>query len=344
MGVGPKTQQRDFKTQTKVCKICRTDQPVTQYAASSSFLVIENRVDICNSCFLELMRERKWDWKYVDKFCQYADIPFVPQEWNRMQELAGNEAMLRYAEVFQGSEFEGFGWEDYYQEFLRLRDEGKIDAHIPELSERRRKELQKKWDGDYSDDEFERLEALIQGMLMTQNINTGPQMDQALKICKLSLEIDSRIRAGGDGVDKLLASYEKLVKIGNFTPKNSKNASNFESTGELFKWLEAGGWKNKYYDGATRDIIDETIKNIQSWNQRLYINETGIGEEIAKRIDALKLAKDLDKTDTTESYYDIEPDFDKDTYEIDGYNELLFGEPEEEEEFITEFETGEYYE
>ena len=35
---------------------------------------------------------------------------------------------------------------------------------------------------------------------------------QAQKLCKLSLEIDSRIRAGDKDVDKFLSSYDKLVK------------------------------------------------------------------------------------------------------------------------------------
>jgi len=42
----------------------------------------------------------------------------------------------------------------------------------------------------------------------------------------------------------LLGSYDKLVKIAEFTPKNAKNANDFDSVGELFRWLEKRGWKN----------------------------------------------------------------------------------------------------
>jgi len=44
-----------------------------------------------------------------------------------------------------------------------------------------------------------------------------------LKLCKLSLAIDSAIRSG-ENIDKLLGSYEKIIKVGEFTPKNIKNA------------------------------------------------------------------------------------------------------------------------
>jgi hypothetical protein len=93
----------------------------------------------------------------------------------------------------------------------------------------------------------------------------------------MSYEIDNRIREGTD-FDKLLASYDKLVKAAEFTPKNVKNINDFDSVGELIKWLEKRGWKNKFFDGVTRDIVDETIKNFQNFNQRLYTNESGIGE------------------------------------------------------------------
>ena len=93
-------------------------------------------------------------------------------------------------------------------------------------------------------------------------------IDQAQKLCKLSLEIDKRIRAGDKDVDKFLSSYDKIVKTADFTPKSVKNATDFDSIGELMFWLEKRGHQNKFYDNTTRDVIDETLKNIEAWNQR----------------------------------------------------------------------------
>ena len=92
----------------------------------------------------------------------------------------------------------------------------------------------------------------------------------------------------------MLGSYEKLVKIGEFTPKNAKNAEDFDSVGELFAYLEKTGFVNKFYDGVKRDIVDITMNNIQTFCQRLYTQEPGIGEEIDKRIESLKMAKDIE--------------------------------------------------
>ena len=165
---------------------------------------------------------------------------------------------------------------------------------------------------------------------MTQNVSGALQMDQALKVCKISLELDSRIREGTD-FDKMLTSYEKLVKAAEFTPKNVKNAGDFDSIGELVKWLEKRGFRNTFYDDVTRDIVDETIKNIQNYNQRLYTNESGIGEEITRRIEALKNAQEL------ENYYGVsDQEYDLDNYDNEGYTELM----KDEEEFIVELEGG----
>ena len=336
MGIGPKNPVNRTLT-TQICNQCGESKEISCFAPTKSIFYPNGCLPLCDDCVNKYLDEHEWDWKYVDKICQIADIPFVPKEWVKMQEIAGNEVFHRYAEVFMSSEFEAFGWGEYYQEFLRLREERKLEDQVPEMAERKQKELRKKWDGNYSEEEFDYLEDLLNGMYLTQNINTKLQHDQALKLCKISLEIDSRIREGSD-VDKLLGSYEKLIKVANFTPKNSKSASDLESVGELCKWLEAGGWRNKFYDNVTRDVVDETMKNMQAWTQRLYVNETGIGEEVTRRIEALKLADQLEHKDQGD--YNLKQDFDLIQHDADSYNELMMDDLEEEEFMPSEFNIG----
>ena len=132
----------------------------------------------------------------------------------------------------------------------------------------------------------------------------------------MSLAIDKRIENNED-FDKLLSSYDKLVKVAEFTPKNAKNASDFDSVGELVVWLEKRGFKPNFFNEITNDVVDETLKNIQNFNRRLYTNETGISEEISRRIEALK------NSDEMESYYGLDKDYDLDTYDNEGYEDLV---------------------
>jgi hypothetical protein len=199
------------------------------------------------------------------------------------------------------------------KQYKKLKEVGLIEEEIPLVREEKYVKLRQKWGGNYNDEELSYLEDLYKGLLISQNVNGALQVDQAKKICKLSLEIDSRIRAGDKDVDKLLSSYDKLVKTAEFTPKNTKNATDFDSIAELGYWLEKRGFVNKFYDGTTRDIIDETLKNIQNYNRRLYINEGGIGEEITERIKALKNVQEM------EDYYDTQKEYNLDDYDNEGY-------------------------
>ena len=59
------------------------------------------------------------------------------------------------------------------------------------------------------------------------------------------------------------------------------------------------------------------MKNLENFNQRLYTNESGIGDEITRRIEALKTAKEI------ENYYDVNKEYDLDKYDDDGYAALM---------------------
>ena len=198
-----------------------------------------------------------------------------------------------------------------------MEEKGCIENEIPLLSDKRRNELRAKWGGNYDDEALNYLENLLKGLISSQNINGALQSDQALKICKISYELDCRIRSGQD-FDKILTAYDKLVKTAEFTPKTVKNANDFESLGELIRWEERRGWKNQYYTDVTKDVVDETIKNIQNYNRNLYINESGIGDEITRRIEALKQAEK-----PQDNIYNLEQVYDIDQYDVDGYDQLM---------------------
>lgn len=327
MGLQPDIARRrvfSFKT----CNRCGQSYTKDEFAPTKSIFYADGALPICNSCIETYLLEVEFDWQEVDKLCQYADIPFVPREWERLYEMNGSKTFPVYANVFAQAEYEAFGWSDYHKAYKDLREQGLIEDELPGLYEKKRKQLQDRWGANYDDEALRYLESLYNGLMTTQNVNGALQVDQAIKICKMSYEIDCRIREGTE-FDKLLASYDKLVKAAEFTPKNVKNINDFDSVGELIKWLEKRGWVNSFYDGVTRDIVDETIKNIQNFNQRLYTNESGIGDEITRRINALKEAKQIEE----ESYYGTNQTYDLDSYDNDGYMDLM-----REEEFDPDME------
>lgn len=307
----------DFEDKT--CEECGQVRDSFSFLKTKSFLFPSGYVNICTKCLAARLQRSDFDWNVMDKICQYLDIPFDVKRFEELRKMHSDDAegiLKAYNLICFSGEYEGIDWTSYNDAYKELERNGALIDAVPGLADEQRRKLQEKWGFNYDEEALNYLENLYDGLLLTQNINGALQGDQALKICKISYEIDCRIREGAD-FDKLLASYDKLVKTGEFTPKNVKNASDFESMGELVRWLEKRGFVNNFYDGETRDIVDETIKNIQSWNQRLYTNESGIGDEISQRIQALKTAAEL------ESYYDLDQDVESyDDYENDGFEQL----------------------
>ena len=329
MPIEPKIPKKTFLT--KKCERCGQVLTTENFARTHSPFYSDGLIPFCDDCARDYLREHGWDWEFVDKLCQYAGIPFIVKEWERIFELNGEENVWSvYSKVFASDSYKSLGWADYFHQYQKLKETGLIEAEIPLLDEERLRKLHKIWGANYDEEELMYLEDLYKGLLVTQNVNGALQIDQARKLCKFSLEIDSKIRAGDKDVDKFLSSYDKLVKIAEFTPKNAQNAVDFDSFAEVGMWLEKRGHQNKFYDDVTRDVIDESLKNIENYNQRLYINEGGIGDEITQRLNSLKNANDLE-----ENIYDIKKEYDLDEYDNEGYK------AEEEEDFIAEEEDDE---
>jgi len=301
----------------KNCESCGRALDSLSFLKTKSYLFPSGYINICTDCLARELESNNYSWNAMDRLCQYLDIPFIPDKYEELLATTKGADLLRaYNTIFFTEEYDGIDWGSYEEAYKDLQQTNALAEAVPLLAEQERIKLQQKWGMNYDDEALHYLENLYDGMTLTQNINGALQIDQALKICKVSYEIDCCLREGKD-IDKLLASYDKLVKTGEFTPKNVKNASDFESMGELVRWLEKKGFENQFYDGETRDVVDETIKNIQSWNQRLYTNESGIGDEITQRIQSLKTAAEL------ENYYDLDPKLDYDDYENEGFNQLM---------------------
>lgn len=323
MPVIPKIQKP--QTESKKCNKCGRTMPSSQFSISHNKFYADGLLPVCNECIAEYINAGDGNWERVNKVCQWADIPFIVKEWDRVQQVTlPNETWSTYAKIFANQEYESLGWGDYYRQYKKLKECGLIEEEIPEVRDKRYNDLRRKWGENYDDDELNHLEDLYRGLMNTQNISGALQIDQAQKLCKLSLEIDNRIRAGDKEVDKFMSSYDKIIKSAEFTPKNTKNATDFDSFAEVAYWLEKHGKINKFYDNTTRDIIDEAIKNIENYNQRLYINEGGIGDEITQRLKALNSANNLEQNN---GVYDIQPDFNPDEYDNEAY--ILDGEDEE---------------
>ena len=91
------------------------------FAPTKSYFFPDGTIPICNDCTDKDLAAHDWDWDYIDKMCQMADIPFVPKEWERLREMNEQEVFYRYATIFLASDYDGIGWSDYYKAFKDLK-------------------------------------------------------------------------------------------------------------------------------------------------------------------------------------------------------------------------------
>lgn len=285
------------------------------YLPSNNKLFPYGKVPICTNCLKQyitdsLRHETKGDWTFINKLCQWIDIPFIADKWAKTVELATSpaEAFITYARIFEKSEYpETVDWLLYNQKYIELKKSGQLEDTIELFNEDRRKQLIARWGEVYTDRELNDLENLFEGMKRTQNIVGTLAIDDAKKLCKISLEIDRALR-DGDPIDKLITSYDKMKATAGFTTAAAQNLGDFESTGEMVAYLEKTGWVNPYYQGASQDIVDETMNNFCAFVQRLYTHETSIGDSITERMQAIKSLRE------SETIFE-QPTIDLDEYE-----------------------------
>lgn len=279
---------------SKICTKCKDEKTTAHFIAVNSPLH-SGSLPICRECLAKMISAAPEEerWNVIDKICQWADVPFLPGEWEKLYQANGKDTLGVYIAIFRTEQYKTLDWMMYNNVYLQLLEEGRVEDAIPELREKRLRDWRRKWGMEYDEEQLEYLENLHSGLLNSQNVVGALNEDQALKLCKISLIIEEKIRGGVD-FTKDLKAYDELAKLSNLTPKNVKDANEFDSTGEICAYLEKTGWQNKYYDGAVRDEVDNTEKNMKNWVRYLYVNETGIAEEIEQRINNLKVAAELE--------------------------------------------------
>lgn len=279
---------------SKICTKCKDEKTTAHFIAVNS-LLHSGSLPICRECLAKMISSapEQERWNVIDKICQWTDVPFLPGEWEKLYQANGKDTLGVYIAIFRTEQYKTLDWMTYNNVYLQLLEEGHVEDAIPELREKRLQDWRRKWGMGYDEEQLEYLENLHLGLINSQNVVGALNEDQALKLCKISLIIEEKIRGGVD-FTKDLKAYDELAKLSNLTPKNVKDANEFDSFGEVYAYLEKTGWQNKYYDGAVRDEVDNTEKNIKNWVRYLYINETGIAEEVEHRINNLKVAAELE--------------------------------------------------
>lgn len=284
----------------------------------------------------------------MDRFCRWADWPFYANKYILLLKTKRDAATtlnLYYKQNIVQMYKEGYSspidWESVSKEYIEQKRQGTLLNYIsPEKQLQKEQQLRQFWGdgqeeiGRYSLSQLEYLDNLYHDLERTQNLTTGAQADQAKKLARLSLAMDiAEENRELELYVKLMGAYEKLVKVADFTPKNSQSSSSFESMGELVAFLEKTGFINKFYDGEQRDIVDKTIKSQQIFLRRIVSGESNLSERIEQRLQRMQLLDRLEDGTTSEEEWSYELEKDDSWLDDNNYDNEEYSDPDEDEEF-----------
>ena len=75
----------------KECPICKQQLVEEDFTKTHSIFYTDGVLPICNDCITDYLKESDFSWRAVDKVCQWADIPFIVKEFERLRELNSDD-------------------------------------------------------------------------------------------------------------------------------------------------------------------------------------------------------------------------------------------------------------
>lgn len=291
------------KITQKICTCCGRTLPIKSFSQTKSPFFIDGYLSICNDCLDAEVKHMDGEWAYMDSFCQWADVPWVPEQFTKIYASVPNQAASNYLKYFNQGEYNRIHWETYQERWQRAIEENNEKILHPIFNQQEIDQMTLDWGPGYTPQQLYQLEDLFQGLKASFGISSKLGEKEARLLSKLSLQMDECVAAGGDKIDKLVTAYNNIKKSAGFEAANAKDNSEFSSISELVKYMEKIGWKNKFHNDEVHDIVDNTMKNIQNYARRLYENEASMSDQVdatieaKKRMDALEMQNFEDMVD-----------------------------------------------
>lgn len=272
------------------CMKCKQEKPIHEFQYTPSRFFPAHRSLYCTSC-LEIAIHQD-DLDEVNKVCQWLDVPFDADKWTSLYEVHGEHTLSVYFNRLADEAYEEKTWREENERWKLAREEHTIDEEIAALSEAKVRKLKKTWSPAYTNEELLFLEEYYSQIVATQNVSTPILQHYARDLCEIELRIKKGLREGLD-IKKDMDARDNIIKIAKFEASNAKNATDFESIGELMAYYEKKGWHPKWHQ-EPQDSIDFLMENMQNYLSRLVTNEGNFAEQVEDRRARYNLNERLD--------------------------------------------------
>lgn len=284
---------------TKQCIRCKETRDLAMFPQSPSPFLPQKRSYICIPC-LEQMCDPT-DLDSVDAVMRWGDWAFDPNKWTQLYATHKNHTLGAYFSLLADQAYDNATWAKESARWAQIREQGGDPAnYIDTLSDAEAAETRKMWGSSYSPEELQFLNDYYNSILATQNVSTPILQKYARNICELELRIMKGIRAGED-VKKEMDARDNAIKMANFSAANSKNATDFDSVGELITYCVKMGWNPKWHT-EPQDSIDFIMKNNQDYLRRLTQGEGNFAEQVEDKRAQYDLAERIESEETSYHY------------------------------------------
>jgi len=257
-----------------MCKICKTQQPKTEYSPAYSPFWPDKTIDICYKCLDKMV---DWDnLNEVDRLLQYCNMAFFPDEWRKLRKREENKAFRKYGNTYYEINYYKYDWSEQNENLVKLAKEGIVDTLFEELRPEKLKQLRVVWGENTTDIELVQLEQNFNASLADFNITKETERALLRKLVRMSLLIDKNLQTNKPDKD-LIAMYDKLLAQVTKTI-GEKKEKGINSVAQIVAFIERNGFRPTYYSGTPKDEIDFMMKDIQEYLRDLVSSEVNITE------------------------------------------------------------------
>ncbi len=292
----------------RVCSKCKKNKSTDKYYKARNPLMHNSKIAICRDCVDECIKFN--DYGEAQYFLVLLGLPFVEDIWEKSFEQDNPVGYyIKTMNLGQYLEMEA-ATINRVKAFSEALDINPYEVQLSTLTNDERGYLKAKWGEHYDIIECIKLEEYAELMMEDYDIDTRSHHDYLQKIAKVSLIIDNMIRDGDyKGVKDMSKTLDDLMKSAGFSQsskKETKNENEFNAFGVIFEMAEKKGFIPKFHTSEPKDIVDETIKNVQNWTYQLIAKEPDLQtllENAAKRVIE---QEQKDKEESDSSYAEIE--------------------------------------
>jgi hypothetical protein len=250
---------------------------------------------VCFDCIKKELNPK--NLSQADFFCRTYNLPFKPEIWINLESQFGCEVFREYARLCLDDQSQPNLsytsstkdlWNLANKEWEKCRTQAQLINRIEPIKEAYVERAAIKWGGNYSYEDYIKLDSTYNATLRANNI-TNPLQKEAVKmLCKIHIELNQAILAGDTkAVKDYTSAYSNFAKQAGLEDMiEESKTDDITTVAELYDYMERKGFQFKFYDNFDRDEVDKTLRDIKESNRRLVLESTGLGallEDMAKK-------------------------------------------------------------